>query len=112
MSLDISFLNISALTFLGAAIIIGYFMGHGARLIKLPSLIGYMVLGVMMGPSLFHIITESVAEDLSFITEIALGLVAFSIGAELSMSSLKRLGPGIISIIADAALHRLTLPRS
>lgn len=99
MNLDLSALNISALTFLGAATIIGYFMGHGARFVKLPSLIGYMVLGVVMGPSLFHIITESVAEDLSFITEIALGFVAFSIGAELSMSSLKRLGPGIISII-------------
>jgi Kef-type K+ transport system membrane component KefB len=38
-------------------------------------------------------------ESLSFITEIALGFVAFSIGSELNISSLRRLGKGIISII-------------
>jgi Kef-type K+ transport system membrane component KefB len=99
MSLDISFLNISALTLLGAITIIGYYMGHTARLVKLPSLIGYMILGVVLGPSVFHLIGESTMDRLSFITEIALGFVAFSIGAELSISSLKRLGSGIISII-------------
>jgi Kef-type K+ transport system membrane component KefB len=43
-------------------------------------------------------------EHLSFITEIALGFVAFSIGAELSLSTLRRLGPGIISIILAESL--------
>lgn len=99
MSLDISFLNFSALTLLGIVIIVGYYMGHSARFVKLPSLIGYMILGVLVGPSVFHLFSESRMEHLSFITEIALGLVAFSIGSELSLTSLKRLGPGIIYII-------------
>jgi len=99
MSLDISFLDFSALTLLGVVIIAGFYMGHTARRVKLPSLIGYMILGVILGPSVLHLISEPTMEDLSFITEIALGFVAFSIGAELSLSTLKRLGPGIISII-------------
>ena len=99
MSLDISFLNFSALTLLGIIIIPGFSMGHTARLVKLPSLIGYMVLGVIFGPSALHLLSEPAMEHLSFITEVALGFVAFSIGAELSISTLKRLGPGIISII-------------
>jgi len=99
MSLDISFLDISALTLLGIVTIVGFYMGHTARLVRLPSLIGYMILGVILGPSVLHILSEPTMEHLSFITEIALGFVAFSIGAELSLSSLKRLGPGIISII-------------
>jgi len=99
MSLDISFLDFSALTLLGIIAIIGYYMGHTARLVKLPSLIGYMILGVILGPSVFHLISEPTMEHLSFITEIALGFVAFSIGAELGISTLKRLGPGIVSII-------------
>lgn len=99
MSLDISFLDFSALTLLGIVTIVGYYMGHTARLVKLPSLIGYMVLGVILGPSVFHLLSESQMDHLSFITEIALGFVAFSIGSELSLPSLKRLGPGIISII-------------
>jgi Kef-type K+ transport system membrane component KefB len=99
MSLDISFLNFSALTLLGIVIIAGFYLGHTARLVKLPSLIGYMILGVIIGPSVLHLLSDSTMEHLSFITEIALGFVAFSIGAELSLSTLKRLGPGIISII-------------
>ena len=99
MTLDISFLDFSALTLLGIIAIVGYYMGQTARLIRLPSLIGYMILGVILGPSLLHLVNEPTIEQLSFITEISLGLVAFSIGSELSISSLKRLGPGIISII-------------
>lgn len=99
MSWDISFLNLSALTLLGAVTIIGYYAGGLARFVKLPSLIGYMLLGVVLGPSLLHLINEPVMDRLSFITQIALGFVAFSIGSELSLSSLKHLGTGIISII-------------
>jgi len=99
MSMDISSLNLSALTVLGIVVIAGYYMGHAARMIRLPSLIGYMILGVILGPSVLHLISEAGMEHLSFITQIALGFVAFSIGTELSMSTLKRLGLGIVSII-------------
>jgi len=99
MSLDISFFDLSALTLLGIVAIVGYYMGHTARLVKLPSIIGYMILGAILGPSILHLISEPLMEQLSFITEVALGFVAFCIGAELSLSTMKRLGPGIISII-------------
>ena len=96
---DWSFLHISGLTLIGAATIIAFYVGRVARLAKLPSLIGYMLVGVILGPSILHLFDEVSMERLSFITEIALGFVAFSIGSELNMSSLKRLGGGIISII-------------
>lgn len=99
MQLELSFLHISAFTLLGIAIIVGFYMGHVAQCIKLPSLIGYMVSGVVLGPSILNLIDEPMIDRLSFLTEIALGLVAFIIGSELSLSSLKRLGSGIISII-------------
>jgi Kef-type K+ transport system membrane component KefB len=99
MILNISYLDISALTLLGIATIAGFYMGHMARLVRLPSLIGYMILGVILGPSVLHLLSETRMEHLSFITKIALGFVAFGIGSELSLSTLKRLGPGIISII-------------
>jgi Kef-type K+ transport system membrane component KefB len=96
---DLSFLHISGLTLLGAATIVAFYTGRVARLVKLPSLVGYMVIGVILGPSVLHLFDEPSMERLSFITEIALGFVAFSIGSELNLSSLKRLGVGIISII-------------
>jgi len=99
ISIDFSFLHISGLTLLGAATIIAFYVGRAARLVKLPSLIGYMIVGVILGPSVLHLFDDSSMERLSFITEIALGFVAFSIGSELNLSLLKRLGVGIISII-------------
>ncbi len=99
ITIDLSFLNLSGLTLLGAATIVAFYVGKVARFAKLPSLIGYMVVGVILGPSILHLFTEDSMEQLSFITEIALGFVAFSIGSELNLSSLKRLGVGIISII-------------
>jgi len=96
---DWSFLHISGLTLIGAATIVSFYVGRLARLARLPSLIGYMLVGVILGPSVLHLFDEPSMERLSFITEIALGFVAFSIGSELNMSSLKRLGGGIISII-------------
>ncbi len=96
---DWSFLHISGLTLIGAATIIAFYVGRLARVARLPSLIGYMFVGVILGPSILHLFDEASMERLSFITEIALGFVAFSIGSELNMSTLKRLGGGIISII-------------
>ena len=96
---DWSFLHISGLTLIGAATIIAFYVGRLARMARLPSLIGYMLVGVILGPSLLHFFNEPSMERLSFITEIALGFVAFIIGSELNLSKLKRLGGGIISII-------------
>ena len=99
VTIDLSFLKISTLTLMGAATIVAFYVGRIARFAKLPSLIGYMVVGIILGPSLLHLFDEASMEHLSFITEIALGFVAFSIGSELNLSSLRRLGVGIISII-------------
>lgn len=94
-----SLIHISATTVLGLATIAGFYAGRAARKLRLPSIIGYMVLGIFLGPSLLNIYGEGVLEELSFITELTLGFIAFTIGAELSLSSMKRLGPGIVTII-------------
>ncbi len=94
-----------ALLLLGVVTIIGFYFGGLARRLNLPSIIGFMVLGVLLGPSalgLFHGAHNGEPGNIggfSFITEIALGFVAFTIGAELSLHSLRQLGGGIVSII-------------
>ncbi len=107
--LDLSNFHISALTLLGIATIIGYYSGILAKKVRLPSLIGYMLIGVILGPSFFNLFGVTLMDHIAFITEIALGFVAFSIGSELKMSSLKALGPGIISIILTESLFAFFL---
>ena len=85
------------LIIVGCATVLGYYTGLFTRKVKLPSLIGYMFLGVFLGSSGLNILNESVLEQLSFISEITLAFVAFSIGSELSFSTLKRMGSGSVS---------------
>ena len=90
-------------TLVGAMLIVCFYVGKLIKKTSLPSLIGYMLVGTLFGSSFKHfgleLFTESVRESLSFITQVALGFVAFSIGSELSIKSLRRLGNGIVWII-------------
>jgi len=98
-----NFYNFSAtmpvLLLLGLTVVIGLYVGKNMKRVKLPSIIGYMLFGVIIGPSLLNLMNEETQDNLAFITEIALGFVALSIGLELKISSLKKLGSGIIYII-------------
>lgn len=87
------------LLLIGLIALVGFYAGGLARRVRLPSLIGFMLLGVLIGPSCLGWLDQTRVESFSFLTEIALGFVAFSIGAELSMHSLRQLGKGIVSII-------------
>ncbi len=78
---------------------LAFYAGKSMKWIKLPSIIGFMIIGVLLGPSLFDIINEDFQEDLGFITDIALGFVALSIGLELSFKTLKKQGSGIVTVI-------------
>lgn len=83
----------------GILILISFYSGKSARLVRLPSIIGYMLIGLVLGPSFLNILDHESQKNMSFITEVALGFVALSIGLELNLSSLRKLGNGIISII-------------
>ncbi len=109
MHLDLSTFGFSPFTLLGIAAAAGFYAAYVARFIKLPSIIGYMAVGVVLGPSLFGLFNEASLERFSFITEMALGFVAFSIGAELNMPSLKRQGMGIVSIILVESFAAFTM---
>ena len=93
------FSHFSALFIIGLITILGYYFGKNIKHIKLPSIIGYMLLGLLIGPSILGLVNETLQSNLGFIIEIALGFVAFSIGLELQMLTLKKLGSSIVYII-------------
>ncbi|MBC8452319.1 MAG: cation:proton antiporter, partial [Spirochaetes bacterium] len=92
--------GLSPLLIVGFMTVIGLYAGKSMKFIKLPSIIGFMLIGVLLGPSLFNILHEEFKVNLSFITDIALSFVAVSIGIELSFADLKKQGKGIIVVIA------------
>jgi Kef-type K+ transport system membrane component KefB len=58
-----------------------------------------MITGVLLGPSLMSVLSGEFQQHVSFITDIALSFVALTIGLELSLTSLKKQGRGIITVI-------------
>ena len=99
----------TTLFLVGVAISLGLYAGKAVRKIGFPSLIGYMILGTIMGTSALKIFPMETVHGLSFITDIALGFVAFSIGLELSLRSLSKLGRSIGLIILFESLLALIM---
>ena len=93
------YFQVHTLMLIGATILIGYYFGKNMRLIKLPSIIGFMIFGAILGPSFLDFYSDHLQESLGFITDIALGFVALSIGLELKFSTLKKLGKGMVYVI-------------
>ncbi|MFW6138094.1 MAG: cation:proton antiporter [Spirochaetota bacterium] len=97
-------LSLPILLIVGVMTMLGLFAGRSIRHLRLPSIIGFMMVGVIMGPSLLNILNSNVQEHLAFITELALGFVALSIGLELSFRNLRGQGMGMIYIIMCESL--------
>jgi len=102
-------MNFTTLFLVGLAVSVGLFAGKAVRKLGLPSLIGYMILGTLMGASVFRLFPMETVHGLSFITDIALGFVAFSIGSELSIRTLRKLGRSIGLIIIFESLAAMVI---
>jgi len=88
---------------------LAFYAGKGMKPLRLPSLIGFMLAGVVLGPSVLGLLDHEVQQRLSFLTDVALAFVAVSIGLELKLSVLRRLGSGIITVIFSESLMAFAL---
>ncbi len=91
-------LNQHPLFALGILLLVGFILGRAAGRIRLPEITGFIVAGILMGESVGGIVPPHMSEGLKLITEVALGLIALTIGGEFSLVKLKRLGRGIAVI--------------
>lgn len=64
----------------GAVILLGVLGGRLAKYARLPKVSGYLVAGIIIGPSVLNLIPSSVVSSLSLINDIALGLIMFAMG--------------------------------
>ena len=79
-----------------------------AKKYRIPIVVGYVFLGILLSPdiiSVFPIINSEMSKmytfvlaNLDYVTNIALAFIAFTIGSELSIKTIKRLGKSIFSI--------------
>ncbi len=89
---------------IGIIIVIGFLGGLATEKIKFPRITGYIIIGVLLSPSLLNIISAATIENLDIMTNIALGIIAFLIGGSLRMESLRKLGRSIAWITTFQSL--------
>jgi NhaP-type Na+/H+ or K+/H+ antiporter len=82
----------------GLALLIGWGAGLLCRRIKVPMVVGYIIVGILMGKSVLSIFDDSNFNGLVYFTYIALGCIGFDIGGELAFRKLRQLGKSIIWI--------------
>ena len=80
---------------IGIIIVIGFFGGLAAERLKFPRITGYIIIGVLLSPSVLNIISGASIKNLDIFTDIALGIIAFLIGGSLHLESLRKLGRSI-----------------
>ncbi len=97
---------------IGLALAIGIIGGKLAKLVKLPSVSGYLIAGLFVGPALFGghaLLSFNELKNLNFISELALAFIAFSIGSEFVAKDLVKYGKKIFIITIAEVLGAIIL---
>lgn len=83
---------------LAIVVVVGMIGGKIATKFKLPSVSGYLVAGLFLGPSFFDLVTKTDSVNFEIISELALSFIAFSIGSEFVYSEIKKMGKNVVVI--------------
>ncbi|AMC01587.1 potassium/proton antiporter [Aerococcus viridans] len=91
---------------LGFIIVVGYLLGRLLSAMNLPSLIGYIIAGLIMGPSFFNLIDQSTLDIASDLRRIALMIILLRAGLNIDLQDLKKVGrPAILMSFLPATLE-------
>ncbi len=82
----------------GILLVVGYLIGKLAARVRLPEITGYIVAGLLMGEAVTGVFPHHMGESFTVVTEIALGLIALTIGGEFYWVKVKRMGAGVIVV--------------
>lgn len=87
---------------LGIILILGFLMTRLTKLLKLPSVIAYLLVGILIGPSLINVVPKEFIDRTSFISDVALVFVAFTVGEFFKFDAIKKsLGKAIAIAVIE-----------
>lgn len=94
-------MNLIVLFYAGILIATGLLFGKIAKYVHLPNVTGYLIGGLLIGPSIFNFVKADSFVGLEIVSAVALGFIAFTIGNELKLSYFRKVGtkPIVIAIM-------------
>ncbi|MCQ9208524.1 MAG: cation:proton antiporter [Omnitrophica bacterium] len=89
---------------LGFILLGGLLAGKLIRQLKIPMVTAYLILGIIIGPAALNLVTAGILNSSGLISNIVLGLIAFSIGQNFALERFRKIGRPVIwmSIFAAA----------
>ena len=102
----------SVLISIAVAMVAGLLMTRVINLLKLPDVTAYLIAGILIGPFFLGrlgipglgFLTYDEVENLNILSNLALGFIAFAIGAEFMMPKLKTIGKQAVVIAVVQAV--------
>ncbi|MDO4572658.1 MAG: cation:proton antiporter [Clostridia bacterium] len=99
----------NALFYVALAMLAGLLLTRVVKLAHLPNVTGYLVAGLLIGPSCLNLVGRESLAGLDILSSMALGFIAFSIGVEFKLSSVRHIGGRCIVITLCQALGAVLL---
>ena len=97
--MDVQEENLNIILLIGIAIFGGTIGAKTFQKMKIPQIIGYVVIGIILGPVL-HIISQKTVKDLQAFDVFALGIIGFLVGGELKKDIFAKFGKQVPVILA------------
>lgn len=87
----------------------GLFVAKLTGKLKLPNVTGYLIAGLLIGPSILNLVPKEIVEEMAIFSDVALGFIAYSIGSQINFKQLKKVGAGVVAITLLEALMAMAL---
>lgn len=94
--------NVILLT--GIILLLGAMGGRLFQKLRIPQVVGYIVIGILIGQSGFQLLRADVIASLDPVSQMALSLIGFLIGGELKLNVLKKYGRQFVGILLCEAI--------
>jgi Kef-type K+ transport system membrane component KefB len=96
--------NLNLLIYLGLFFLISQIFGKIFNYLKTPRLVGYLIAGIAFGPYILNVFPSQVVVKMDLFTEMALAIIAFSIGAAIKLETIKKKKKVILGITIIQAI--------
>lgn len=91
------------------SLLFGIIMGEVAQRLRVPKVTGYILAGILIGPSVMGLMSREIVGNVRVISEVTLGLIILMIGAEFELKHFIALGHKIFFISLMEVISTLLL---
>jgi len=99
---------VNELLSVGLILLLALMAGHIVKVARVPEVTGYILAGIALGPSGLHFLSHDNVQALAVFSEVALGMILFSIGSVFELSRFRATGRSVLLLtLTEASLAAL-----